>query len=541
MTLTPADIKRVIERYHDGLLRHRETLNQLNVYPVPDGDTGTNMALTVTSVLDACAGAETMVEVAEAISHGSLMGARGNSGVILSQILRGLCDTFREHEGVDSAAFREALSRASDAAYESVVRPVEGTILTVVREAATGAREVSAAAADELGPLIERVYERALGALESTPDLLPVLKQAGVVDAGGAGLLLLIGAFVEETTGAAVDLPPAIAAAAAARGDVGAGVEPDVSKLRYEVMFFLETDDDEVAGFRSAWAEIGDSIVVVGGDGTYNCHIHTDDIGRSIESGIDVGRPYDIRITDLLEQAGATALHGENAGFEPLEEFARAPVGVVAVAAGPGLVDMFRTLGAQSVVGGGQSMNPSTEELLSAVEAVPAPTVVVLPNNKNIVPVANQLDALTEKRIEVVATRSVPEGIAAMVAYQPAATSDAVVAAMSEAAQDVTSGEVTWAVRDSVTDIGDVKEGEWLVIVRGDIVASAASAGDALVALLANALDPSSELITLILGEAHDPSTVEAFVATVSEAHPDLGFETVDGGQPVYPYLVSIE
>ena len=536
MTLTAAHIKRVIERYHEGLLLHRDALNRLNVYPVPDGDTGTNMTLTVTAVIDAFHGAETMAEVAEAMSHGSLMGARGNSGVILSQILRGFADTFKACDGVGTNELIEALTRASDAAYESVVRPVEGTILTVAREAAMGARESGPVTGDDLGIMLNQVYVRALGALESTPDLLPVLKQAGVVDAGGAGLLLLIAAFVEETTGEARALPDGIVRAANERSLIEASASA-VADLRYEVMFFLEASETAVGPFRRSWAEVGDSIVVVGGDGTYNCHIHTDDIGASIEAGIAAGRPYDIRVTDLLEQRADASHHR----FEPLADFADAALGVVAVAAGQGLVDMFRDFGAQAVVAGGQSMNPSTEDLLSEVDRMAADTVIVLPNNKNIIPVANRLGSLSTKDIRVIPTKSVPQGIAAMVSYMPGGSPDVVVTAMLTASEEIVSGEVTRAVRDAQTDAGPVREGEWLVIVDGAIVATTGEEADALRSVITNAVGPGTELATLILGDGHDPAAVAELAQFVAQEFPGVELETVDGGQPLYPYLVSVE
>ena len=540
MTLTAAHLKRVIERYHAALEAHRDTLNRLNVYPVPDGDTGTNMALTVGSVIEACREAESMREVTDAIAHGSLMGARGNSGVILSQILRGLSETFGQYDGVDPAAFEVALDRASSAAYESVVRPVEGTILTVVREAATAAREFAASATDDLVRLVERVYARALEALESTPEHLPVLKQAGVVDAGGAGLLLLIGAFVEELTGASRGLPDAITAGADAREDVAASDRPSVAELRYEVMYFLECADDAIAEFRTRWADIGDSIVVVGGDGTYNCHIHTDDIGGAVEVGVETGRPFQIRVTDLMEQSGLMADHGAPPPFEPLPAFADASVGVVAVAAGEGVVGMFRELGAQAVVAGGQTMNPSTEDLLAAVDRAAASSVVILPNNKNIVPVANQISSLTDKHVHVVATTSIPAGIAAMLAYAPEGAATDVAAAMAGAARDVVSGELTRATRDAETPVGAVGEGQWLVIVDGEIIGAEDEPSTGLMLMVEHALSPGAELITLILGDGHDPAVVAGFASAVKTLG-SVEVETVPGGQPVYPYIVSIE
>jgi DAK2 domain fusion protein YloV len=532
-------LKNVIQRFYDGLHQHREALNRLNVYPVPDGDTGTNMALTVASVVDEVSGAETMEELSTALAHGSLMGARGNSGVILSQILRGLADTFRLADSVGTVQLVDAFDRASVAAYEAVLRPVEGTILTVLRDCADAAADADTPEGEDLAGLLRRTYRRAESSLQNTPELLPVLKEAGVVDAGGAGFLLLMAAFLEEVTGEETVLPAEIFKAVA--GVIVDESASDVGGLRYEVMYFLEAPEDRVAVFKQEWLEIGDSIVVVGGDGTYNCHIHTDDIGEAVEAGVRAGRPFRIRVTDLLDQAEEAAHHHHPSGFEPLPAFAAADVGVVAVAVGGGIVEIFRRLGVQAVVVGGQTMNPSTEELLAAVEGVPAAHVVVLPNNKNIVPVADQLDALTDKEVVCVPSRSVSEGLAAMISYLPSGKPiGEVAAAMRTAMGEVAGGEITRAVRASNTPAGPVSEGDWLGLIKGDVVVIEAELHDALTGLLARLGLDNGEIVTLITGSDADRAVTSAARAWLEEEF-DLEVEVVDGGQPLYPYLVSVE
>lgn len=539
-TLKVQGLKNVIQRFYDRLHEHREALNRLNVYPVPDGDTGTNMALTVASVVDEVSGAETMEELSTAIAHGSLMGARGNSGVILSQILRGLADTFRSADTVGTAQIVDAFDRASAAAYEAVMRPVEGTILTVLRESSEAAGGAETPEGEDLAGLLRRTYDRAEVSLQNTPELLPVLKEAGVVDAGGAGLLLLMAAFLEEVTGEETVLPAEIFKAVAGVIAEEAAGEHDISGLRYEVMFFLEASEEPLTTFKREWMEIGDSIVVVGGDGIYNCHIHTDDIGEAIESGIRAGRPFRIQVTDLLDQAEAEA-HHHPSEFEPLPAFAAADIGVVAVAVGDGIVEMFRQLGVQGVVVGGQTMNPSTEELLAAAEAVPARDVIILPNNKNIVPVAKQLDALSEKHVVCVPSRSVPEGLAAMVSYLPAGQAIAVVAfGMETAMEEVASGEVTRAVRASSTPAGPVREGDFMGLVGGDVAVIDAELDEALTGLLAKLVAGDVEIVTIITGAEADRAVTEAARAWLEEEY-DLEVEIVEGGQPLYPYLVSAE
>ncbi len=541
--LRSEDLKRVITRFYERLTEYRHAIDELNVYPVPDGDTGTNMALTVGSVVEALDGARTMTEVARAVSHGSLMGARGNSGVILSQILRGMTEVIDGRDVLDVAALAEALRRGSDGAYGAVMRPVEGTILTVAREAADAAAEAATEVGDDLGAFWRRVYDRAVDALRRTPEMLPVLAQAGVVDAGGAGLLLLLAAFCEIAGDAEVELPEQLLRAHAhlERLEETTG-DPDVADLRYEVMFFLDADDEGVERLRRRWAELGGSIVVVGGGGTYNCHIHTDHIGPAIEAAVEVGRPRDIRVTDLQEEVEAREHHRP----ELPPEIAAAQVGVVAVAAGEGLMRIFRSLGAQAVVGGGQSMNPSTLDLLETVEHVPAAAVVLLPDNKNIVPVARQIADLTSKPVQVVPTRSVPEGLAAMFGYDPSLRTDdpaeaveATAEAMAAAAADVRCGEVTRAVRDATVDGTSISEGDYLALVDGAIVGTAETPEGALRLVVDELIDPVTERLTLYVGAGIDRGSAEAAVAGLGLDGIDV--EILDGGQPLYPYLVAVE
>src|SRR5438105_7759698 len=297
-SLSAADLRQAVRRFRDALRAHQEELNRLNVYPVPDGDTGTNMALTLESVSSELATAESMDEVCHAISRGSLMGARGNSGVITSQILRGLVDGFRAVDRIDAAAFVAGLRQGADAAYQAVMRPVEGTILTVVREAAEAA---GAAGGEPLGELLERGFDAACRAVEKTPEQLPVLREAGVVDAGGKGFTLLLAALLEVVAGRPIPEPEIVATPASVAAHLAGD---DVAGLRYEVMYLLDAADETMPAFRNAWSAIGDSIVVVGGDGLWNCHIHTNDLDGSIEAGLDAGRPRHVRVTDLFEQVG---------------------------------------------------------------------------------------------------------------------------------------------------------------------------------------------------------------------------------------------
>ncbi|MCU1465480.1 MAG: domain fusion protein YloV, partial [Actinomycetia bacterium] len=445
--LSAADLRQAVLRFRDALRAHQEELNRLNVYPVPDGDTGTNMALTLESVSAELKTAESMDEVCHAVSRGSLMGARGNSGVITSQILRGLVDGFRALDTVGATDLRAGLRQGTDAAYQAVMRPVEGTILTVVRESAEA---VEALVGDlTLASLLEAAYDAACASVERTPTLLPALRDAGVVDAGGKGFTLLLAALLEVVSGRAIPEPEIVNAPAVVTAHLAGD---DVSSLRYEVMYLLEAEDDTMPAFRTTWGAIGDSIVIVGGDGLYNCHIHTNDIGGAVEAGIDAGRPRKLHITDLIEQVEEERWVREADVLADLDEFADQTVvttAVVAVGVGEGIRRILTSLGVQQVVAGGQSMNPSTAQILEAVELCRAEYVIVLPNNKNIVAVAKQVDELSEKQVAVIATHSVPEALAALVEYDPNASVDDNAAAMQDALGRVRTGEVTQAVRDA--------------------------------------------------------------------------------------------
>jgi uncharacterized protein len=543
--LNAAAIREAMSLYRDALRAHQQVINRLNVFPVPDGDTGTNMMLTIEAVvaeLDQLADTSTAA-VCQAVAHGSLMGARGNSGVILSQLLRGVSSRFTSAPSVGPAEVAEALTEASVLARKAVVKPVEGTILTVAHAAGEGAEAASAAGAD-LCATLEAARAAAKEALDATPSLLPALALAGVVDAGGAGYLLLLDAFLSALDGRPLPDPPPLSSipetAGAPRALDAAG---DLSRgLRYEVMYFLHAPDETIPFFKDVWAGIGDSIVVVGGEGTWNCHIHTDDVGAAIEAALDCGRPRNIRVTDLAEQVEEERWVREHAGTPPAEETRREvpTTDVVAVVTGEGVGRIFRSLGVHHLVPGGQSMNPSTAEILAVVDSLEADQVVVLPNNKNIRPVAEQVNGLTDKAVRVVPTDSIVEGFAALLAYDPAAGADVNLAAMSASASRVLAGEVTRAVRDASTGAGPVREGDWIGLSAEGVVSIADSPSGAASGLLAR-LVPDRELVTVIEGEGATPNETRRITEWLSDECPDVAVEVHHGGQPLYPYLFGVE
>lgn len=546
--LSADQIKHVVSTFRDLLVTHREMINALNVYPVPDGDTGTNMSLTLESVAAELDGTEGLDAVCAAISHGSLMGARGNSGVIMSQILRGLADTLRGGRGSepsDGALWAKAFSVAAQAAYGAVQRPVEGTILTVVREVGEAATATAATGADLIA-VIEAGRAQGHDALARTPDMLPVLKDAGVVDAGGQGLLLLLDALLHHLDGRPLPEAPTeyVTASTVSAAPAANDESKSIADLRYEVMYFLEAPDDSINQFRDRWAEIGDSIVVVGGDGIWNCHIHTDEIGLSIEAGIDVGRPHTIRVTDLLEELEHMETLVDPAAAEGgivVHSTESTLCGAVAVGVGEGVRSIFESLGAKAMVLGGQSMNPSTELLLEAVDKVASDEVLLLPNNKNIIAVAEQVDAHTHKTVRVVPTRSVTEGFASLIEFDPESTAEANASVMTEAANAVIAGEVTQAVRDAGSDAGPVTVGDYIGIGPDGIRSVATDLVGATTQLLDELIDDDHEIVTLIAGVDAAAEATEAITGWIEENRPEVDVEVHRGGQPLYHYYLGIE
>ena len=529
------NIAKLMYCFRDALQEHKESLNSLNVYPVPDGDTGSNMTATLNSVVSEIESLEDpeFENIIEAISHGSLMGARGNSGVIISQILRGFVSEIKNasKKTIDANLFSDALRAAASAAYEAVGNPVEGTILTVVRETAEAA-EKSLLEHSNLLMVAETAREAAKRSLDSTPDLLPVLARAGVVDAGGSGFLLMLDSLLHVIDDRPMPEPEIVKASV---DSLILDIHDDTtnSGTRYEVMYFLDAPDDLISGFKKAWSEIGDSIVVVGGENIWNCHVHTNNIGAAVEAGISIGKPHDIRVTDLFEEIAEN--HHEQDHADPIG------CSVIAVSNGDVIGDIFRSLGATRVVNGGQSMNPSTADLLEAVEAIASEHVIILPNNSNIVAVAEQVDSQTSKTIRVVETHTVTEGFASLLGYDPEGTSDKNQTDMTQFSQMVESGEITTAVRESASDVGQIKKGDFLGLRKGKVTVIAETIVEATRNLLKEMISDDHEIITLVAGRDSNKKETDEVVAWVSNEYEALEVEVHEGGQPLYQYYIGIE
>jgi uncharacterized protein len=523
--LDAAALRQTMRLYADALRTHREELDSLNVYPVPDGDTGINLLLTqeaVIAALDAVPEGGGETEVGAAVSRASLMGARGNSGVILSQVLRGLFE-FLPADGVDDGpAVARAIGRASDEAWRAVAKPVEGTVLSVLRDAAEAA---NAPGADGRPPSVleeiavaRNAAKRSLGRTRQT---LPELREAGVVDAGAKGIVLLFDAFHAALTGEAISEPVGPLGPVGSAHAVG---PPPEALPAFEVQYLLEAADAAIPPLREALGGLGDSLVVVGGGGLFNVHVHTDEPGRAVELGIDAGRPRDISIVSLAEQVSACI-----AGQARAMRVAEQACALVAVADGDGLIRTFASLGAL-VVRGGLGTPPSVSELLQAIEAAPAPEVAVLPNHPSVTPAAERVGTESSKRVVVVPTRSIPAGLAAAAAFNPLTVLDENVGAVSEAALSCRAGEMVRA-----------EPGRWLATIEGEPVHAGDRPEEVVIHLARRLAQEGSEVITVVVGAEASSEDRGAIEGALCRSFPGLSVEVVEGGQPHATYLIGVE
>jgi uncharacterized protein len=530
------------------LEQHHQHVNELNVFPVPDGDTGTNMLLTMRAAYNEIKDMDDdhIGRVSHELAHGALMGARGNSGVILSQIWRGLARSLADKEVALSGDIAAAFRSASETAYKGVMRPVEGTILTVIREASDEAVEAAQKSRD-LRFVLERVLERAEQSLERTPDLLPVLKQAGVVDSGGQGLVYILEGMLRYVEGEIQEALHAMELGALVPAQALAMPEGGELEYPYDVQFILMGHSLNVETVRRTIDAMGDSTVVVGDDRTIKVHIHVKDPGQPLSYGIGLGRVTDVVVENMqlqMEEIVAPAMRGGGAAEPvgvPAVEVEPGQIAAVAVAAGPGLADIFRSLGVAGIVNGGQSNNPSTEEIYKVIESLPTDLIVVLPNNKNIVLAAEAACNLSKKEATVVPTRTVPQGISALLALDPAGDLPAVRHAMEQASTYIASGEITIATRTVSIDGVDVEEGQYIGLADGRLCGAGETLQEAL-DLTLQAMDlEGRELLSIYYGKDVSVADAEHLAATIHERYPAVEVELLAGGQPHYLYILGAE
>jgi DAK2 domain fusion protein YloV len=523
------------------LRTNQQVVNALNVFPIPDGDTGTNMVLTMQSAWNEIAGtAENSVSaVAHALAHGALMGARGNSGVILSQLWRGFARSVDTMSTVDARGVAEALAEARDTAYRGVVRPVEGTILTVSSDVAEAARAAVEDGATSGLEVLERIVQAAEDSVERTPELLPVLREAGVVDSGGKGLYFILEGMLRTAYRLPLDesLIDLKSFSALALADLSESIEPGQD---WEVVVDFEPAlPFDLGSFHRNLEAMGTSIQIAEGDGRYRMHIHVPDQTEHtpVEYIRGLGTVLEYRVENLMVQLGGAAAEGPIT----LPQIQPDQVGVVAVSSGKGLSRLFASLGVAAIVEGGQTMNPSAQDICDALEALPSSRIILLPNNKNIVLTAQQATQLTQKDVRVVSTTSVPQGLAAMLPYDAHANLENLAKDMERARLEVRTGELTTATRTVEVDGVAVQEGQVIGLLDGKLVVGGDTLEQALLGLLEVAEAKKAELLTAFTGKDLPASLAAQLAARIRQAYPSLEVETHYGGQPHYPLLLSIE
>ena len=540
----------------------KDWINELNVFPVPDGDTGTNMTMTIMSAAKEVSSLTnpTMAELAKAISSGSLRGARGNSGVILSQLFRGFCKVIKEYDEIDVTILCEACQKAVETAYKAVMKPKEGTILTVAKGAAEKALELSDDTEDVV-TFVEEVIKQAEYVLDQTPEMLPVLKQAGVVDSGGQGLVQVLKGAYDALIGKEIDYTIEGAPTGAAPAKISAETEAEI-KFGYCTEFIIVLNapmsDNEEHAYKAFLESIGDSIVVVADDEIVKTHVHTNDPGLALQKALTFGSLSKIKIDNMREEhqeklikdsqklaaqqkaeeeAYEAALADEKTNNMPAKE-----MGFVSVSIGEGMNEVFRGLGVDYLIEGGQTMNPSTEDMLNAIEHVNAKTVFILPNNKNIIMAANQaVDLVEDKQIIVIPTKTIPQGITALVNYIPDHSAEENKEQMMAEIENVKTGQVTYAVRDTEIDGKTIKQNDFMGIGDKSILSVGTDLRATTLEMVDAMVEEDSAIVSIYFGSDSDEDSANELAAAIEEKYPDVEVEVNDGGQPIYYYVISVE
>ena len=540
----------------------KDWINELNVFPVPDGDTGTNMTMTIMSAAKEVSSLTnpTMAELAKAISSGSLRGARGNSGVILSQLFRGFCKVIKEYDEIDVTILCEACQKAVETAYKAVMKPKEGTILTVAKGAAEKALELSDETEDVV-TFVEEVIKQAEYVLDQTPEMLPVLKQAGVVDSGGQGLVQVLKGAYDALIGKEIDYTIEGAPTGAAPAKISAETEAEI-KFGYCTEFIIVLNapmsDNEEHAYKAFLESIGDSIVVVADDEIVKTHVHTNDPGLALQKALTFGSLSKIKIDNMREEhqekliKDSQKLAAQQKAEEEAYEAAQADektnnmpakeMGFVSVSIGEGMNEVFRGLGVDYLIEGGQTMNPSTEDMLNAIEHVNAKTVFILPNNKNIIMAANQaVDLVEDKQIIVIPTKTIPQGITALVNYIPDHSAEENKEQMMAEIENVKTGQVTYAVRDTEIDGKTIKQNDFMGIGDKSILSVGTDLKATTLEMVDAMVDEDSAIVSIYFGSDSDEDSANELAAAIEEKYPDVEVEVNDGGQPIYYYMISVE
>lgn len=540
----------------------KDWINELNVFPVPDGDTGTNMTMTIMSAAKEVSSLTepTMAELAKAISSGSLRGARGNSGVILSQLFRGFCKVIKEYDEIDVTILCEACQKAVETAYKAVMKPKEGTVLTVAKGAAEKALELSDETEDVV-TFVEEVIKQAEYVLDQTPEMLPVLKQAGVVDSGGQGLVQVLKGAYDALIGKEIDYTIEGAPTGAAPAKISAETEAEI-KFGYCTEFIIVLNapmsDNEEHAYKAFLESIGDSIVVVADDEIVKTHVHTNDPGLALQKALTFGSLSKIKIDNMREEhqekliKDSQKLAAQQKAEEEAYEAAQADektnnmpakeMGFVSVSIGEGMNEVFRGLGVDYLIEGGQTMNPSTEDMLNAIEHVNAKTVFILPNNKNIIMAANQaVDLVEDKQIIVIPTKTIPQGVTALVNYIPDHSAEENKEQMMAEIENVKTGQVTYAVRDTEIDGKTIKQNDFMGIGDKSILSVGTDLKATTLEMVDAMVDEESAIVSIYFGSDSDEDSANELAAAIEEKYPDVEVEVNDGGQPIYYYVISVE
>ena len=556
-TIDAALVQKMFLAGAKNLESKKEWINDLNVFPVPDGDTGTNMTLTIMSAakeVSAIANPN-MENLSKAISSGSLRGARGNSGVILSQLFRGFCKVIKEYDEIDVTILCEACQKAVETAYKAVMKPKEGTILTVAKGAAEKALELSDDTEDVV-TFVEEVIKQAEYVLDQTPEMLPVLKQAGVVDSGGQGLVQVLKGAYDALIGKEIDYTIEGAPTGAAPAKISAETEAEI-KFGYCTEFIIVLNapmsDNEEHAYKAFLESIGDSIVVVADDEIVKTHVHTNDPGLALQKALTFGSLSKIKIDNMREEHQEKLIKdSQKKAEEEAYEAAKADekinnmpakeMGFVSVSIGEGMNEVFRGLGVDYLIEGGQTMNPSTEDMLNAIEHVNAKTVFILPNNKNIIMAANQaVDLVEDKQIIVIPTKTIPQGITALVNYIPDHSAEENKEQMMAEIENVKTGQVTYAVRDTEIDGKTIKQNDFMGIGDKSILSVGTDLRATTLEMVDAMVDEDSAIVSIYFGSDSDEDSANELAAAIEEKYPDVEVEVNDGGQPIYYYVISVE